>query len=182
MYRCYVDIFLMSPCAPVWCNWVGWSFDICRRASCHPSQRCEEIAPRAIPIVKVRWRHRSIEKATWETEQEMREQFPDLFEPSGTSWPLLSWIKVLFSSGYCNDPFCHFSVLSSVHRLERFYSYSKSFITCWDWQIGHLVIRFVIVWALVFFLELMNLERPFSIKISSQNPILTIPSVPEGSF
>ena len=25
-----------------------------------------------------------------------------------------------------------FSVLSSVHRLERFYSYSKSFITCWD--------------------------------------------------
>ncbi|XP_049406129.1 uncharacterized protein LOC125869726 [Solanum stenotomum] len=40
---------------------------------------------RAIPVVKVRWRHRPVEEATWETEQEMREQFPSLFEPSGTS-------------------------------------------------------------------------------------------------
>ncbi|KAH0672578.1 hypothetical protein KY284_023665 [Solanum tuberosum] len=40
---------------------------------------------RAIPVVKVRWRHRPVEEATWETEQEMREQFPGLFEPSGTS-------------------------------------------------------------------------------------------------
>ena len=77
-----------------------------------------------------------------------------------------------------------FSVLSSVHRLERSYSDSKSFMTCWDWQIGHLVIRLVIVWALVF-LELMNLEQSFLIKSSRkwhQNPILTIPSVPEGYF
>ncbi|KAH0724552.1 hypothetical protein KY284_000417 [Solanum tuberosum] len=37
---------------------------------------------RAIPVVKVRWRHRPVEKATWETEQEMREQFPGSFEPS----------------------------------------------------------------------------------------------------
>ncbi|XP_004242076.2 uncharacterized protein [Solanum lycopersicum] len=43
-----------------------------------------KLLSRAIPIVKVRWRHRSVEKATWETEQEMREQFPDLFEPSGS--------------------------------------------------------------------------------------------------
>ena len=40
---------------------------------------------RAIPIVKVHWKHRLVEEATWETEQEMREQFPDLFEPSGIS-------------------------------------------------------------------------------------------------
>ena len=38
-----------------------------------------------------------------------------------------------------------FSVLSSVHRLERSYSDSKSFMTCRDCQIGHLVIRLVIV-------------------------------------
>lgn len=44
-----------------------------------------KLRSRAIPIVKVRWRHRSVEEATWETEQEMREQFPGLFEPSGTS-------------------------------------------------------------------------------------------------
>ncbi|WMV18623.1 hypothetical protein MTR67_012008 [Solanum verrucosum] len=40
---------------------------------------------RAIPIVKVRWRHRPVEEATWETEHEMRVQSPDLFEHSGTS-------------------------------------------------------------------------------------------------
>lgn len=44
-----------------------------------------KLRSRAIPIVKVRWRHRSVEEATWETEQEMREQFPGLFEPSGPS-------------------------------------------------------------------------------------------------
>ena len=44
-----------------------------------------KLRSRAIPIVKVRWRHRSVEEATWETEQEMREQFPGLFDPSGTS-------------------------------------------------------------------------------------------------
>ncbi|KAH0643764.1 hypothetical protein KY290_035213 [Solanum tuberosum] len=38
---------------------------------------------RAIAVVKVRWRHRPVEEATWETEQEMREQFPGLFKPSG---------------------------------------------------------------------------------------------------
>ncbi|XP_049378117.1 uncharacterized protein LOC125842875 [Solanum stenotomum] len=37
---------------------------------------------RAIPAVKVHSRHRLVEKATWETEHEMREQFPVLFEPS----------------------------------------------------------------------------------------------------
>ncbi|WMV56458.1 hypothetical protein MTR67_049843 [Solanum verrucosum] len=45
----------------------------------------KRLRSRAIPIVKVRLRHRLIEEATWETEQEMREQFPGLFEPSGTS-------------------------------------------------------------------------------------------------
>ena len=44
-----------------------------------------KLRSRAIPIVKVCWRHRSVEEATWEIEQEMREQFPGLFEPSGTS-------------------------------------------------------------------------------------------------
>ena len=43
-----------------------------------------KLRSRVIPIVKVHWRHRSVEEATWETEQEMREQFPGLFEPSGT--------------------------------------------------------------------------------------------------
>ncbi|WMV38029.1 hypothetical protein MTR67_031414 [Solanum verrucosum] len=40
---------------------------------------------RAIPVVKVHWRHLPVEEATWETEHEMRAQFPGLFEHSGTS-------------------------------------------------------------------------------------------------
>ncbi|WMV08602.1 hypothetical protein MTR67_001987 [Solanum verrucosum] len=31
------------------------------------------LCSRAISVVKVRWRHRPVEEATWETEQEMRE-------------------------------------------------------------------------------------------------------------
>ena len=44
-----------------------------------------KLRSRAIPIVNVGWRHRSVEEATWEIEQEMREQFPGLFETLGTS-------------------------------------------------------------------------------------------------
>ncbi|WMV44398.1 hypothetical protein MTR67_037783 [Solanum verrucosum] len=54
-----------------------------------------QLRSRVIPVVKIRWRHRPIEEATWETEQEMREQFPSLFEPSGISLSLLSQAKVL---------------------------------------------------------------------------------------
>ncbi|WMV46012.1 hypothetical protein MTR67_039397, partial [Solanum verrucosum] len=40
----------------------------------------KKLCSRAIPVVKVHWRHRLVEEATWETKQEMREQFPGLFE------------------------------------------------------------------------------------------------------
>ncbi|WMV38025.1 hypothetical protein MTR67_031410 [Solanum verrucosum] len=40
---------------------------------------------RVIPVVKVHWRHRPVEEGTWETEHEMRAQFPGLFKHSGTS-------------------------------------------------------------------------------------------------
>ena len=36
---------------------------------------------RAIPVIKVHWRHRPVEEATWETEHEMRAQFHGLFDP-----------------------------------------------------------------------------------------------------
>ncbi|WMV07595.1 hypothetical protein MTR67_000980 [Solanum verrucosum] len=45
----------------------------------------KRLRSRDIHIVKVRWRHRPVEEATWEIKQEMREHFPGLFEPSGTS-------------------------------------------------------------------------------------------------
>ncbi|XP_049378066.1 LOW QUALITY PROTEIN: uncharacterized protein LOC125842802 [Solanum stenotomum] len=49
------------------------------------SRDVRRLRSRAIPVVKVRWRHRPVEEATWEIEHEMRAQFPDLFEHSGTS-------------------------------------------------------------------------------------------------
>ena len=42
-----------------------------------------QLRSRSIPVVKVQWRHRPIEEATWEIEQEMQEQFPSLFDPPG---------------------------------------------------------------------------------------------------
>ncbi|XP_055814147.1 uncharacterized protein LOC129883532 [Solanum dulcamara] len=42
-----------------------------------------QLHSRAIPIVKVHWRHRPMEESTWETKCEMRAWFSGLFEPSG---------------------------------------------------------------------------------------------------
>ncbi|XP_049371627.1 uncharacterized protein LOC125836498 [Solanum verrucosum] len=47
---------------------------------------------RAFPVVKVRWRHHPVEEATWETEQEMREQFPSLFETLVFFFPKLIYL------------------------------------------------------------------------------------------
>ncbi|XP_015163438.1 uncharacterized protein [Solanum tuberosum] len=41
-----------------------------------------QLRSRAILVVKVRCRHHPVEEATWETEQDMQEQFPGLFNPS----------------------------------------------------------------------------------------------------
>jgi len=35
---------------------------------------------KAIPLVKVLWRHHNQEEVTWEREQEMREKYPYLFD------------------------------------------------------------------------------------------------------
>ncbi|CAN4091553.1 unnamed protein product [Withania somnifera] len=43
-----------------------------------------------IPIVKVRWSHRSIEEATWEIKSEMRKRYPQLFEASGIPFSIFS--------------------------------------------------------------------------------------------
>ena len=37
-----------------------------------------------IASVKVQWRHRSDREATWESEDDMRARYPQLFEASGT--------------------------------------------------------------------------------------------------
>lgn len=52
-----------------------------------------------IPIVKVQWRHRPVEEANWETEHDMRAQYPYLFKPSGISLSFTFVDKSPFSSG-----------------------------------------------------------------------------------
>ena len=36
---------------------------------------------KVIPLVRVLWRNHSVEESTWEREDEMREQYPFLFDP-----------------------------------------------------------------------------------------------------
>ena len=38
-----------------------------------------------IKSVKVQWKHHPFEEATWETERDMREKYPQLFSESGTT-------------------------------------------------------------------------------------------------
>jgi hypothetical protein len=40
----------------------------------------EELQQKKIPLVKVLWNHNPVPDATWETESEMRQLYPDLFE------------------------------------------------------------------------------------------------------
>ncbi|WMV41339.1 hypothetical protein MTR67_034724 [Solanum verrucosum] len=43
-----------------------------------------KLKTKEIKSVKVQWKHRSIEEATWETERDMRDKYPQLFVDSGT--------------------------------------------------------------------------------------------------
>jgi len=43
------------------------------------AREVKELRNKQIPLVKVLWRHHNTEKATWESEETMRQQFPQLF-------------------------------------------------------------------------------------------------------
>ncbi|KAK4738711.1 hypothetical protein R3W88_002408 [Solanum pinnatisectum] len=42
-----------------------------------------KLRTKEIKSVKVQWKHRPVEKATWETEKDMRDKYPQLFVDSG---------------------------------------------------------------------------------------------------
>ena len=90
-----------------------------------------KLRSRVIPIVKVHWRHRSVEEATWETEQELESSFPACLSLQVLLGPYFRGRKFFLVVDIVMT-LVIFSVLSSVHRLERSYSDSKSFMTCWD--------------------------------------------------
>ena len=43
------------------------------------AQEVKELKNKKIPLVKVLWRDHKTEKATWESEKTMRQQYPQLF-------------------------------------------------------------------------------------------------------
>ena len=49
----------------------------------HPVQildrKIKELRYKSIPLVKVLWRNHKVEEATWETEQDMQNRYPELF-------------------------------------------------------------------------------------------------------
>ena len=46
-------------------------------------RRIKQLRQREIPMVKIVWKHHGIEEATWETEERMRRDYPQLFNDSG---------------------------------------------------------------------------------------------------
>ena len=46
-------------------------------------RQIRKLRSKEIASVKVQWKHRPVEKATWETESDMRSKYPHLFEHSG---------------------------------------------------------------------------------------------------
>ncbi|KAJ9159668.1 hypothetical protein P3X46_025154, partial [Hevea brasiliensis] len=43
------------------------------------AREVKELRNKIIPLVKILWRHHNTEEATWESEETMRQQFPQLF-------------------------------------------------------------------------------------------------------
>ena len=64
------------------------------------------LCSKTIPLVKVLWRNHLHEEATWETEKEMKDRYPQLFEETGM-WKQVRQIygtKFLLRGGECNTP------------------------------------------------------------------------------
>ena len=43
------------------------------------SKRVKELRNKNIPLVKILWRNQSVDEATWELEEEMRNKYKELF-------------------------------------------------------------------------------------------------------
>ena len=47
-------------------------------------RQIRKLSTKELVSVKVQWKHRSVREATLETESDMRDRYPQLFETSGT--------------------------------------------------------------------------------------------------
>ena len=49
-------------------------------------RKVKVLRTKEVPLVKVLWQYREVKEATWETEERMREQYPQLFTNSGMNF------------------------------------------------------------------------------------------------
>ena len=54
-----------------------------------------KLRSREIASIKVQWKNRPVEEATWEKEVDMRERYPHLFTDSGTPFPLIFLLVIV---------------------------------------------------------------------------------------
>ncbi|WMV33418.1 hypothetical protein MTR67_026803 [Solanum verrucosum] len=52
-----------------------------------------------IKYVEVQWKHRPVEEATWETEKNIRDKYPQLFDDSDTALRLPYPVLLVYHSG-----------------------------------------------------------------------------------
>jgi len=45
--------------------------------------KVKELRNKQIPLVKILWHHHGLEEATWELEEEMKKEYPKLFQTQG---------------------------------------------------------------------------------------------------
>ena len=49
-------------------------------------RKVKMLRTKAIPMVKVLWKYHEVREATWESEEQMRKQYPQLFNNSGMNF------------------------------------------------------------------------------------------------
>ena len=49
-------------------------------------RKVKMLRTKVIPMVKVLWKYHDVREATWETEEQMRKQYPQLFNNSGMNF------------------------------------------------------------------------------------------------
>ena len=54
-----------------------------------------KLRSREIASIKVQWKNRPVEEATWEKEADMRERYPHLFTDSGTPFALVFLLVII---------------------------------------------------------------------------------------
>ena len=62
-------------------------------------RKVKALRTKTVPLVKVLWQYRDVQEATWETEERMREKYPQLFDNTGMNFEN----EILLRRGECEN-------------------------------------------------------------------------------